>query len=52
MPAMIFALILTIIAFIIILSETDWKWVTTSEPATFAHSIFGIACICLAIIEV
>ena len=51
-PIMISSLIFSLISFLVILSELDWKWVTTSQPATFAHSIFGIVSIGFAFFQV
>lgn len=51
-PFMIIVSLISITAFIVILSELDWKWVTTDEPLNFAHSIFGIVAIGLPIIQV
>jgi len=30
----------------------DWKWIKTSEPVNFAHSIFGIVTISLSFFQV
>lgn len=51
-PMMIMVPIASVVAFIIILSYLDWKWVEAEEKTAFAHSIFGIFTICLSIIQV
>lgn len=51
-PIMMSAGLFSVIAFLVILAEADWKWIPVSESAAFAHSIFGIVCIGLAIIQV
>ena len=46
--------IISIVAFIVILADLEWKWVEASqdEALEFTHSIFGIVAICLSIIQV
>ena len=51
-PIMISVPVLSLIAFLVILSDLDWQWVETSEQLNFAHSIFGIVTISLSIIQV
>jgi len=46
---MIFVMVLSIIAFLLILSYTNWKWIGIREPVNFAHSIFGIIVIVLTV---
>jgi hypothetical protein len=49
---MVLALILNIIALIVILIETKWKWITSNLKIPFAHSITGILSIILAVAQV
>ena len=51
-PFMIFVVVLCIIAFLVILSDLNWQWVSQVNGVNFAHSIFGIFVIGLAIIQV
>jgi len=51
-PLMVFTCTLSIIALLIILAYLDWKWIKTSEPVNFAHSIFGIVTISLSFFQV
>lgn len=44
--------IMSIAAFILALYFDKWKWVDTSDPVCFAHSIVGIVTIGLSIIQV
>jgi hypothetical protein len=47
--------VLSIISFLIILSELDWKWISLESRETnqkFAHSIFGIVAIGLSFFQV
>lgn len=49
---MIFVPICSVTAFIVILADLNWKWVSASSKVEFAHSIFGIVTIGLSIIQV
>ncbi len=49
---MIFVTTLSIVSFIIILSQLNWSWVSDSDSVSYTHSIFGILTICLSIIQV
>jgi hypothetical protein len=51
-PMMIMVPIASVVAFIVILSDLDWKWVGAEDKTAFAHSIFGIITICLSVIQV
>ena len=51
-PIMLLVPILSIISFLIILSQLDWFWVLSSIPVAFTHSIFGIIAIIFSIIQV
>lgn len=48
---MITVVLLTIIAFILILVYEDGKWISRDEQLQFAHSIIGILVICFAMIQ-
>lgn len=48
---MISVVLLTIIAFILILVYQEGKWISSSEQPEFAHSIIGIIVICFALIQ-
>jgi hypothetical protein len=47
---MIFVTTLSVVSFIIILSQLNWSWV--SDSVSYTNSIFGILAICLSIIQV
>ena len=49
---MIFVVINSIVSFIVILADLNWKWVDSASPVSFAHSIFGILTVGLALIQV
>lgn len=49
---MVLTLIFSFVAFMVILSELDWKWVSTDRPVSLIHSIFGMITIGLAFIQV
>ena len=49
---MTFVPVLSIISFIIIFSQLNWEWVSTSDSISFTYSILGILSICLSIIQV
>lgn len=49
-PLMIFVVLMSIIAFLIILADLSWSWVKLS--ASLAHSVFGMLTIGLAFIQV
>jgi hypothetical protein len=49
---MIFSYVLSFIAFLVILSYLDWQWIDPSESLNFAHSIFGIVVLGLALFQV
>ena len=51
-PAMICVPIISIISFLIILSDENWTWIPLDEPAVFAHSIFGIVAIGFSFFQV
>lgn len=53
-PLMASVVIISIVAFLIILSNANWQWVSLkSDPVfIFVHSIFGILAISLAFIQV
>jgi hypothetical protein len=51
-PLMISVPIISIAAFIIILSYLDWDWVDSDRPLSFVHSILGIIVIFLSIVQV
>ncbi len=44
--------VINLIAFLVILSELDWRWVSVDRPLEFAHSIFGIFAFGLIYIQV
>lgn len=44
--------IFSTIAFIIILANLNWNWVSTSRTLSFVHSIFGITAIALSLFQV
>jgi hypothetical protein len=49
---MVLALILNIIALFVILSETNWNWITSGPTVAFTHSIIGIFTIIFAVAQV
>ena len=49
---MILATMITLISFLIILSDLNWKWKSDKKSLEFAHSIFGIIAITFSIIQV
>jgi hypothetical protein len=51
-PLMILTTLLSIAGFCVILSDLNWKWVSTINKVNFAHSLFGIFAISLSIIQV
>ena len=52
-PMMMCVPIISIAAFILILWEADWQWISLYESTTFfTHSIFGIVTIGLSIVQV
>jgi hypothetical protein len=53
-PLMISVPIITIAAFIVILWQLEWKWLVNSKDLliAFIHSIVGIICIALSVIQV
>ncbi len=51
-PIMVFVLVFSIIALLVILSQLDWKWISTDRKVAFTHSIFGIFAIIFAFIQV
>jgi len=51
-PLMMFVAFASVIGFIIILADSDWKWLDTKIVANFVHSIFGIVTIGLSVIQV
>ena len=51
-PLMISVPIVSIIAFIIILSQLKWTWVDSTNQAAFAHSIIGILTISFSFLQV
>ena len=52
-PMMMSVPIISVAAFIVILWEANWQWISISDSTTFfAHSIFGIVTIGLSIIQV
>ncbi|CAF0731342.1 unnamed protein product [Brachionus calyciflorus] len=50
-PCMIMVSLISIAAFLVILSKCEWKWISTDEPINYAHSIFGIVAICFSIFQ-
>ncbi len=44
--------VINLIAFLVILSELDWQWVSVEDPLEFSHSIFGIFAFGLIYIQV
>jgi len=44
--------IVSIIAFIIILSQLKWTWVDSTQQLNFAHSIIGIITISFSVVQV
>lgn len=51
-PIMVSVLLLSIISLIVILADQEWKWIETTETLNFTHSIFGMAAIGLAFLQV
>ena len=51
-PLMISVPIVSIIAFLIILSQLRWGWVDSTEQPNFAHSIIGIITISFSVLQV
>lgn len=49
---MIFTLMISITAFILVLADKGWKWIQADERVAFAHSIFGIVVIGILIFQV
>lgn len=49
---MIFTQICSLIAFIIILADLNWEWVSLTNKVSFAHSIIGMLVIGLSLIQV
>lgn len=47
-----FTIVLTIIAFAVILSDLNGKWVDKEKRINYAHSIFGIFTICFIFLRV
>lgn len=50
-PLMILVPVISLISFIVILSQLNWNWVSSSSSIGLAHSIFGIFTITLSIIQ-
>ena len=51
-PLMICVPILSIIAFLIILSQLQWSWIVNTSQPNFAHSIIGIITISFSVLQV
>ena len=51
-PLMISVPIISIIAFLIILSQLQWSWIVNTSQPNFAHSIIGIITISFSVIQV
>jgi hypothetical protein len=52
-PVMLLVCLVSIVSFIVILAELDWKWVSPAyRPLSFAHSVFGALTIGLCILQV
>ena len=53
-PIMILVTLITLTSFVVILADTNWKWVAASDSTSvkFTHSIFGIITVCLTIVQV
>ena len=51
-PLMISVPIVSIIAFIVILSQLKWGWIDSTEQLNFAHSIIGIITISFSVVQV
>jgi hypothetical protein len=51
-PVMIFVPICSIAALLVILAQLNWKWVSSSQSISLAHSIVGIVAICLSFFQV
>ncbi|CAF0731294.1 unnamed protein product, partial [Brachionus calyciflorus] len=50
---MIFTLVVSIIAFLVVLAQLDWKWVDAENNETaMAHSIFGIIVISISFLQI
>ena len=49
---MISVLVLSVIAFLVILGDLNWKWTPQTSAITYTHSIFGIVSIGCALIQV
>ena len=43
---------ISLAAFLVILSDLNWKWVSTETPLNFAHSITGIITISLPFLQI
>ena len=51
-PIMVLVSLISLGAFIVILLNNKWLWVTSGNKIAFAHSMFGIFTICLVILQV
>ena len=51
-PLMLSVPLISLAAFILILSQLNWSWVTISSSVGFTHSIFGIVVVALSLVQV
>ena len=51
-PTMVSVAVISLVSFLIILSDLNWTWIDSSFTLIFVHSIFGIITIGLAFIQV
>jgi hypothetical protein len=49
---LVFATLLSIAAFILVLADQSWTWASYQNGISFAHSITGIITIALAVVQV
>ena len=52
-PLMMSVPVVSIVAFMVILADLNWKWVDFElTPISFAHSIFGILAIAMSLVQI
>ena len=51
-PLMMIVPVISIVAFILILADLNWKWIETDQKLSLAHSIIGMIAIGFSLIQV
>jgi hypothetical protein len=51
-PVMIFVPICSLVAFLVILAQLNWSWVSSANRTSFAHSIVGVLALVFSFVQV